>query len=147
MKSSTGLKHWVYIITVFLLVLSGFAQMPIFKRYYIADIPGFGWLADFYVTHLIHYLSASVLIGLFAYSILTFFLSGANPLTPVGKTRIALLSGLILTGSLMVFKNLEGVYFNAGLIIGLDLIHLGLCMTFLLVSFYALIRKAAWVSR
>jgi len=147
MKSSTGLKHWVYIITVFLLVLSGFAQMPIFKRYYIADIPGFGWLADFYVTHLIHYLSASVLIGLFAYSLLTFFLSGATPLTPVGKTRIVLLFGLILTGSLMVFKNLEGVYFNAGLIIGLDLIHLGLCMTFLLVSFYALIRKAAWVTR
>jgi len=36
--------HWFYLITVIFLVLSGFGQMPIFKRYYIADIPGLGWL-------------------------------------------------------------------------------------------------------
>jgi len=34
--------RWIYLTTTFLLVLTGFGQMPIFKRYYIADIPGLG---------------------------------------------------------------------------------------------------------
>ena len=34
--------RYVYLITVFFLTLTGFGQMPIFKRYYIADIPGLG---------------------------------------------------------------------------------------------------------
>ena len=50
--------RWAYILTLFVMVLTGFGQMPIFKRYYISDIPGMGWLAKFYVTHYIHYLGA-----------------------------------------------------------------------------------------
>ena len=43
--SATSLPgRWFYLISVFFLALSGFGQMPIFKRYYIADIPGLGWL-------------------------------------------------------------------------------------------------------
>ena len=59
--------RWIYLTTTFFLVLTGFGQMPIFKRYYIADIPGLGWLAEFFVTHYIHYLGAIVLLGLIAY--------------------------------------------------------------------------------
>ena len=44
-KTPDRAVRYVYLITVFFLTLSGFGQMPIFKRYYIADIPGFGWLA------------------------------------------------------------------------------------------------------
>jgi hypothetical protein len=54
-KTPNRAARYVYLITVLFLTLSGFGQMPIFKRYYIADIPGFGWLAQFYVTHYIHY--------------------------------------------------------------------------------------------
>ena len=32
----------LFAVTVFGLGLTGVAQMPIFSRYYIADIPGFG---------------------------------------------------------------------------------------------------------
>jgi hypothetical protein len=35
--------RWVYILTLFAMALTGFGQMPIFKRYYISDIPGMGW--------------------------------------------------------------------------------------------------------
>ena len=38
--------RYFFLATVFFLTLTGFGQMPIFKRYYIADIPGLGWLAD-----------------------------------------------------------------------------------------------------
>ena len=37
--------RYFYLMTVFFLTLTGFGNMPIFKRYYIADIPGLGWLA------------------------------------------------------------------------------------------------------
>ncbi len=64
----------IYLMTLFGLVLSGFAQMPIFKRYYIADIPGLGWLAQFYVTHLIHYLAAIIFIGISAYLLVDYLM-------------------------------------------------------------------------
>jgi len=46
------------------MALSGFGQMPIFKRYYIADLTGLGWLAQFYVTHYFHYAGAAALLAI-----------------------------------------------------------------------------------
>jgi cytochrome b subunit of formate dehydrogenase len=43
------------------LIISGFGQMPMYKRYYIADLPGLGWSADYSITLLVHYLAAMVL--------------------------------------------------------------------------------------
>jgi len=68
-KTPNRALRYVYLITVFFLTLSGFGQMPIFKRYYIADIPGFGWLAQFFVTHYIHYLGAILILALVTYMI------------------------------------------------------------------------------
>ena len=68
-KTSNRALRYVYLITVFFLTLSGFGQMPIFKRYYIADIPGFGWLTQFFVTHYIHYLGAILILALATYMI------------------------------------------------------------------------------
>ena len=41
--------------------------MPLWKRYYIADIPGLGWSGNFYANVNVHYISGAVLIGLFFY--------------------------------------------------------------------------------
>ena len=45
---------WMYGLVMFFLVLSGFGQMPIYKRYYLADIPGLKWASDFYITHYVY---------------------------------------------------------------------------------------------
>ena len=66
------LNAYFYNTVIFFLILTGFGQMPIFKRYYIADIPGLGWLAQFYVTFLIHYIAATLLI-VFIFYLLTSF--------------------------------------------------------------------------
>ena len=50
-----------------LMTVTGMGQMPIFKRYYIADIPGLGWLADPYTVHWVHYAGAIALVGLGAW--------------------------------------------------------------------------------
>jgi hypothetical protein len=106
--------RWIYLTTTFFLVLTGFGQMPIFKRYYIADIPGLGWLAEFFVTHYIHYLGAIVLLALIAYLAADYLILKRNSrrMAASGYIRIALLVGILASGGLLVIRNLTGNYFS-----------------------------------
>lgn len=61
--------HWTIALSTIALVFSGFGQMPIYKRYWIADIPGMGWAADYSVTILIHYVAAMFFLMAVAYHI------------------------------------------------------------------------------
>jgi hypothetical protein len=134
-----------YFVSVLILTLSGFGQMPVFKRYYIADIPGFAWLAQFYVTHFLHYLSAIVLIALSGYLFTIYFFSEKRlKLTLSGYLKSTILAGLIVTGILMVLKNFEGYLFSPGIVSILDVTHLGLVMILLLTSLATLLFKKKW---
>lgn len=140
--------RWLYLVTTFFLVLTGFGQMPIFKRYYIADLPGFGWLAEFFVTHYIHYLGAVVLFALVAYVMTDYLIlqRRSRRLTASGYLRLAVLSGILVSGALLVIRNLSGSSFTPGFIIFLDISHLGLVMVFLFVSLYCLVFKKHWTT-
>ena len=140
--------RWFYLLTVFFLTLSGFGQMPIFKRYYIADIPGLGWLAEFFVTHYIHYLAAILFLAFTAYMSIDFLLlkRKSRKMTATGYVRGALLAGILTSGIFLVIRNLAGTNFSPGFIILLDLSHLGLVMAFLFVSLYCLIFKKRWTA-
>ena len=142
-----NIRH-LYILTIFMLTLTGFGQMPIFKRYYIADIPGLGWLAEFFVTHYIHYLGAVVLLAVAAYIITDYLILQrmSRRLTASGYVRLAVLSGILVSGALLVIRNLSGTRFTAGFIIFLDVSHLGLVMVFLFVSLYCLVFKKHWTT-
>jgi len=147
MTRSNSLKKYIYLITIFMMGLSGFAQMPIFKRYYIADIPGLGWLAEFYLTHTIHYISAIVLIAFTTYIFLNFILKKSNlkTITGSGYFKIVTLTGLIFTGALLVIRNLPGVYFDHRFIIAIDITHLSLCMILCAAGAYSLVLKKKWL--
>jgi len=140
--------RWLYLTTTFFLMLTGFGQMPIFKRYYIADIPGLGWLAEFFVTHYIHYLGAIVLLALVTYIMADYFIlkRKARRMTASGYIRVALLTGILISGGLLVVRNLTGTNFSPEFIIFLDVTHLGLVMLFLFASLYCLIRKKHWTT-
>jgi len=140
--------RWLYLTTTFFLVLTGFGQMPIFKRYYIADIPGLGWLAEFFVTHYIHYLGAIVLLALAAYIVADYLIlrRNARRMTATGYIRLALLTGILVSGGLLVIRNLTGTHLSPGLIIFLDITHLGLVMVFLIVCLFCLIAKKQWTT-
>ena len=141
--------RYVYLVTVILLALTGFGQMPIFKRYYIAVIPGLGWLAQFYVTHYIHYLAAILFLALVAYVIVDHLMLQKKQLrlTASGYVRGAILAGIMVSGLFLVVRNLTGSRFAPEFIIFLDLAHLGLVMSFLLAGAYCLIRKRRWVAQ
>jgi len=137
------IMRYLYLITIFFLALTGFGQMPIFKRYYIADIPGLGWLGQFFVTHYMHYLFAILLLGITAFIITGHFLTNRKKIkiTPSGYIRGAVVVGLIITGILLVIRNLAVSNFPPGLIIFLDLSHLTLVMVLLMAGLYCIIFK------
>jgi putative Mn2+ efflux pump MntP len=148
-KTPDRAVRYVYLITVLFLTISGFGQMPIFKRYYIADIPGFGWLAQFFVTHYIHYLGAILILALATYMIIDYLILQKKRirLTASGYVRGTILAGILVSGLLLVIRNLAGSRFAPGFIIFLDIAHLGMVVTFLIVAGYCLVRKRRWVTQ
>jgi heme A synthase len=140
---------WLYILTFTVMAFTGFGQMPIFKRYYVSDIPGMGWSANFYLTHYIHYLGAIFLIGLIAYIIVDYILSGRKEfgLTSSAYVRIALLGAIVITGIFRVLKNLPDVVFSPGFTLFIDISHLGFMMLYLLTALVFSIMKSGWVVR
>lgn len=127
---------WLLMVTIAAMAISGFGQMPIFKRYYIADIPGLAWTANYYITHNIHYISAVILIALSAYILTVYFLILKNNLhiTWQGFLIIISFSGIILSGILKVISNQKGIYFGKPTLISLDLIHTILTFLLLILS-------------
>jgi hypothetical protein len=128
--------HWALGTSIFMATLTGFGQMPIFKRYYIADIPGLGWLAQCYVTRFMHYFFGMLLLGFIGYRFTGWLLAGGakGRLTVLAKGRGAVLGGILLTGVLLALKNFTGYLYPPAVIIALDLIHLGLVMIWLVLS-------------
>ena len=61
--------HWAVAISTFILIFSGFGQMPLYKRYMLDRVPGLSWVSDFSVTLSIHYWAAAVLIFAMVYHI------------------------------------------------------------------------------
>jgi hypothetical protein len=139
----------LYRFLLLLCALTGFGQMPIYKRYYMADIPGFGWLADFYVTRLVHYVGAALLLGLLAYALTDYLLRkrSIGTLSWSAVARGALLAVIILSGLFFVAKNLAGAYYPPAAIIAGNLIHLGAVMGLLALSLYCLLFRKLWVEK
>lgn len=138
----------LYFVTAGMLALTGFGQMPIFKRYYIADIPGLGWLAQFYTTHFLHYFGAAVLLGLIAYFVADFFVDrrSTRRVTASGRTQVVFLAGLVATGIPRVIKNYEGYFMSEGWIVFLDIFHLTLAMGFILCGLFRMLTGKRWTT-
>lgn len=136
----------LYRLTLFFLALTGFGQMPIYNRYYMSDIPGLGWLANFYTTRNIHYMGAVVLLALASYVVLDFILSKRRQvrLSASGWVRASLLTAIVISGGLIVVKNLPYVHFSDGFIIAVNLAHITAVMAFLTASLACVIGKKKW---
>jgi len=59
--------HWAVAVSTFILIFSGFGQMPMYKRYMLDRVPGLSWVSDFSVTLSIHYWAAAALVFAIAY--------------------------------------------------------------------------------
>lgn len=128
-------------LTVFALALTGAAQMPIFKRYYIASLPGLGWLSDFYLTNKLHYVFAALLLGMLAYLATLYLgvLAKQYRLTLSGRIKSLLFIAVAATGILRVIKNLDSVTLNPLTVMLVDWFHLGFSVFLGLVALFALL--------
>jgi len=52
------LQHWMIALSGIMLIFTGLGCLPLFKRYYITEIPGFQWTANFYTVTKLHYIFA-----------------------------------------------------------------------------------------
>jgi hypothetical protein len=129
------------------MAFTGFGQMPIFKRYYVSDIPGMAWSAHFYFTHYVHYVGASLLLALFAYVVFDYLLlkKGTFKLTGSAYVRLVLLAGIVGTGIFRVLKNLPDIVFSPAFTLFIDIAHLGLVMMYLIAALVFLIVRSPWV--
>jgi hypothetical protein len=143
-----SIVRFLYTFTVFSMALTGFGQMPIYKRYYLADMPGLQWLANFWTTRYVHYLVAVLLLALLAYVVFGYLVSKRKTakITLSGHLRGVLLAGIVATGIMFVLKNFPAYLFPPVFITVLDLSHLGFVMSFLLVSLYCLVFKKNWTT-
>jgi len=138
----------LYLSLLFIMGLTGFGQMPIFKRYYIADIPGLGWLADFYVTHYIHYVGAIILFGFFVYATVVYFglMRKQFRLSWAAYVRIVLLTLIAVTGIFRVLKNLPDVVFSPLFTMAIDISHLAFMMFLMIFGIIFMISKKGWLT-
>ncbi|ACU89457.1 hypothetical protein [Desulfomicrobium baculatum] len=116
----------VFRLTVFALAFTGFAQMPIFARYYLADVPGFGWTADYYFNHVAHYILAIVLLAILGWRLPRVL---RRPAWTAMDVIVGLCwAGIVLTGIVRVMKNQPESYFSPTLVMWVDWLHLGFVM-------------------
>lgn len=143
---SSPFVRLVFGLSLFMSALTGFAQMPIFKRYYIADLPGLGWLAQFYTTYWLHYVSAIVFLAITAYLVAGFFLQQRKfrRVTVFGYVRGGMLLLILASGALLVYRNLPGYRFPPDLVVALNFSHLGLVVMFLMTSLTTRLMKRSW---
>ncbi|HZJ85109.1 MAG TPA: cytochrome b/b6 domain-containing protein [Syntrophomonadaceae bacterium] len=59
--------HWVTALSIFVLLFTGFGQMPMYRRYNVDTLPGLKWSSDFLITLNIHYIAAAILIFISLY--------------------------------------------------------------------------------
>ena len=139
--------RWGFPILIFLATLTGFGQMPIFKRYYIADIPGLGWLAQFYVTHFLHYLFGALLLGLSGFIATRWIIDpqSRQKKSIMDNGRRVAMVGILLTGAMLALKNFSGYWYPPSMIIALDLVHLGLVMMWLCLSLVIFLFRYRWI--
>jgi formate dehydrogenase gamma subunit len=66
---SNRFVHWMTAGSIFLLILSGLGQLPLYKRYNVTMIPGGEWWVDYFNTLVLHYIGAILLLFIIVYHI------------------------------------------------------------------------------
>ena len=147
-KSKTdNFFKYTYRILLAVALFTGFGNMPIYKRYYISDIPGMGWAGNFFTNLNVHYIAGALLLGLAFYFALVYLKKSAydSRLTASGALRAAFLGAALLSGILLAVRNLRAIHFSLSVQLTVIFIHLGMAMIVLIMSIGCGIAKIPWI--
>lgn len=137
-----------FVLCVATLALTGFTQMPIFRRYYIADLPGLAWTDDFYFTSVLHYLAATLFLLLASYAAGRYLAAwrARHALTPSGKLRAGIYALLAATGLAHVIGNTAWASLEPAQAVLVDIGHLAATMLLGLTALLATVTgRKAWL--
>ena len=136
----------IYPVVLTVALFTGFGNMPIYKRYYIADIPGLGWSGNFYINLYVHYIAGALLLAIATYFTLIYLKARLSSvqLTLTGVMRSAIVGLALLTGILLAVRNLSTVNFPLVTQIIVSFIHLGMAMFLMLLSIVCGLMKSRW---
>lgn len=76
------IEHWAIALSGLVLLLTGIFELPVGKRYYIVNIPGLGWSADFITSLYLHYAAALVFTAVAVFHVFYHSLRGEKGLFP-----------------------------------------------------------------
>lgn len=78
----TIVEHWLFALSSFVLLFSGFGQFPMYKRYGITALPGLEWSGNFIITLKIHYVAAFLFVAIVMYHLVYHGLLGHRGMMP-----------------------------------------------------------------
>jgi hypothetical protein len=148
LSTTKGLR-WSYGAAMVLALFTGFGNMPLYGRYYIADIPGFAWSGDFFANLYVHYISGAVLLALSAYLSVLFLYQKrrGHRLTRSAVVRVVALCLVLVSGIIMAVKNLPGALIPFPMVALLTVGHMGLAMVAATLVALGWIRHWPWATR
>ncbi len=142
-KANGSALKWLLSATTLIALFTGFGNMPLYGRYYIADIPGFQWSGNFIVNMKVHLVTGAILLALAVY-----YLAGTIILRKNQTPRTALdrLVGIALTlvlfsGLIAGVKNFAAWTPGLTLMMTINFFHLGTAMLFVAVGVVSLVLK------
>lgn len=56
-------EHWLLAISGFVLIFSGFGELPMYKRFMLTRIPAMEWAGDFFINLKLHYLAGIIFVS------------------------------------------------------------------------------------
>lgn len=139
----------LYLLTIFGALFTGFGNMPLYKRYYIADLPGLGWTGDFYTNLYIHMICGAVLLAISIYFALVYLFSHKQTakLTITGSIRAVILALALTSGIIMAVKNLPSVHFSFQMGMVFNFLHMGMALFFLIMALICVVGRWKWVKK
>jgi len=77
------IQHWLVALSGLVLLFTGFGQMPIYKRYMLDQVPGFGWTSDFILNFKLHMIAAAIFTFAAVFHLVYHFIEGGRSILPM----------------------------------------------------------------
>ena len=148
-QSSRRWLPWLHTIALIIALFTGFGNMPLWGRYYIADIPGLKWSGEFFVNLQIHLFVGALMFGLAVYVLVyhTTLRTGGVRITTSGTIRAVLLALTLLSGIVLAVRNLPGILLPFELQVGLVFSHMGAAVAFTVASIICFFARCRWTKQ
>ena len=139
---------WTFLVALGISIFTGFGNMPLWGRFYVSDIPGLGWSANFFVNIYVHYLSGGVLLAIATYAIIQYNQRRVTDarLSKAGVLRAVVFGLVLVSGALSAIKNLPAINLPLAGLMTLVFLHLGAVMVYIFISLACRILKKPWLT-